>query len=93
MSGFEQVTMSAWYNRPNGSTIGGSMSERQNPLEALSKYFDIKLVNQQHELRCKVCRSGWAVSVEQAATFNPLGLFDHAFMHQDAGKPQDECIE
>jgi hypothetical protein len=69
------------------------MSGHQKPLEALSKYFEIKRGKQQHELRCKICGKGWGVPVEKEDNFNPIGLFDHAFMHEDAKKPVEECIE
>ena len=67
--------------------------EPKKPLEALKKYFNIKKAGSLYEVRCKRCSKGWGVPLADADNFNPLGLFNHAFMHEDAGKPQEECIE
>jgi hypothetical protein len=69
------------------------MSAKTAPLKALAKYYDIKHGKKQIEIRCKVCRKGWGLEPEKADNFNPLGLFNHAFMHEDADKPVEECIE
>jgi hypothetical protein len=55
-------------------------------LDALATYYDIQRGPKEITLRCKKCRKGWAMTPEKAESFNPLGLFDHAYSHE----PQDD---
>jgi hypothetical protein len=65
-------------------TVSGRIIDGEaKSLEALAKYFDITEHGGHYEIRCKTCRKGWGVTFQQVETFNPLGLFDHAFAHEE----------
>jgi hypothetical protein len=59
------------------------MTDRSKAFQGISKYFHITEADKHYEIRCKVCRRGWALPFDRAENFNPLNLYEHALAHKE----------